>query len=75
MPDVERDPLETFLRFADTVQANAERAHRPVYAETCSCGGTVEVGGDVAPAERRRIHATFAGRHRDCLTRPTPPGE
>lgn len=62
------DPLGTFLRFADAVQANAERAHRPVYAETCPCGGSVEVGRDVTAAERRRIHASFLGRHRDCLT-------
>jgi hypothetical protein len=58
--------LGTFLRFADTVQANAERAHRPVYAETCPCGGSVEVGRDATAAERRRIQATFYSRHRDC---------
>lgn len=60
------DALGTFLWFADTVQANAERAHRPVYAETCPCGGSVEVGRDATAAERRRIQATFYGRHRDC---------
>lgn len=65
----DNDPLGTFLRFADTVQANADRAHRPVYAETCACGGTVEVGRDATRAERTRIHAQFVGRHRDCLPR------
>ena len=62
------DRLATFLRFADAVQANAERAHRPVYAETCPCGGTVEVGRDVTAAERRRIWQQFVGRHHACTT-------
>jgi hypothetical protein len=65
----EKDPLGAFLRFADTVQANAERAHRPVYAETCPCGGSVEVGRDATAAERRRIQATFYARHRECAER------
>lgn len=73
-PPAEKDPLGAFLRFADAVQVNAERAHRPVYVETCPCGGSVEVGRDVTAAERRRIHAMFCGRHRDCLTRLNPPG-
>jgi hypothetical protein len=62
----ERDPLTTFLKFADAVQANAERAHRPAYAETCTCGGSVEVGRDVSRADLRRIHANFLGRHQEC---------
>jgi hypothetical protein len=62
----ETDTLGTFLAFADAVQASAERAHRPAYAETCTCGGSVEVGRDVSRADLRRIHANFLGRHRDC---------
>lgn len=60
------DPLGAFLRFADAVQAAHERAHRPAYAETCACGGSVEVGRDVSRADLRRIHANFLGRHREC---------
>lgn len=63
--------LDTFLRFADAVQANAERAHRSVYAETCPCGGSVEVGREATAAERRRIQSMFWGRHQHC--RPAPP--
>lgn len=62
--------LDKFLAFADAVQANAERAHRPAYVETCPCGGSVEVGQGVPAAERRRIRDTFLGRHLLC----TPPG-
>ena len=62
----ERDPLTLFLDFADTVQANVERANRPAYAESCVCGGSVEVGKDVSRADLRRIHANFLGRHLDC---------
>lgn len=72
----ETDHLGAFLRFADAVQANTERAHRPAYAETCGCGGSVEVGRDVSRADLRRIHANFLGRHRECLAEvTTPPGE
>ena len=73
----ENDTLDAFLRFADAVQAAHDRAHRPSYSETCSCGGSVEVGRDVSRADLRRIHANFLGRHRDCIAqddRPTPPG-
>jgi len=63
---VEKDMLGTFLNFADAVQAAHERAHRPAYAETCICGGAVEVGRDVSRADLRRIHANFLGRHREC---------
>lgn len=67
------DTLETFIRFADNVQANVERANRPAYCETCICGGSVEVGKDVSRADLRRIHANFLGRHRDCV-RPAARG-
>lgn len=67
MPDTESDMLGPFLKFADAVQANAERAHRPAYAEQCICSGSVEVGRDVSRADLRRIHANFLGRHRDCF--------
>jgi hypothetical protein len=67
--ETDLDHLALFLRFADTVQAAWERAHRPVYAETCPCGGSVEVGRDASPAERRRIQAAFWGRHRECPDR------
>ena len=68
MSAAENDVLSTFIKFADAVQDGAERAHRPVYAETCPCGGSVEVGRDATAAERRRIQATFFGRHRECAT-------
>lgn len=77
MSDVETDHLGTFLRFADAVQANAENARRPAYAEVCPCGGSVETSRDVPAAERRRIREAFAYRHRDCATphrRATPAG-
>jgi hypothetical protein len=66
------DDLAAFIRFADTVQATHERAHRPAYAETCPCGGTVEVSRDVSPVERRRIHANFLSRHIRCTAAPAP---
>lgn len=64
------DHLGIFLKFADSIQATYERAHRPVYAETCVCGSSVEVGRDVSRADLRRIHANFLGRHQYCVTRP-----
>lgn len=67
--ETDLDHLGLFLQFADTVQAAWERAHRPVYAETCACGGSVEVGREATPAERRRIQAAFYGRHRECPER------
>lgn len=72
--DAPVDHLGLFLQFADAVRAAHERAHRPVYAETCPCGGSVEVGRLAAGAERRRIWSTFVGRHQHCLTRVNPPG-
>jgi hypothetical protein len=75
MSDTEIDHLGLFLKFADTVQANAALLTRPVYAETCPCGGSVEVGRDAPAAERRRIWSTFIGRHQDCLARVTSSGE
>lgn len=65
--DAPVDHLGLFLQFADKVQAAHERAHRPAYAETCVCGGSVEVGRDASRADLRRIHANFLGRHRKCL--------
>ena len=62
------DHLGIFLKFADSIQVTYERAHRPAYAETCGCGGSVEVGRDVSRTDLRRIHANFLGRHRECLT-------
>ncbi len=69
--DTDRDHLGIFLKFADSIQATYERAHRPAYTETCVCGGSVEVGRDVSRADLRRIHANFLGRHLDCLPTPT----
>lgn len=66
IPEPEPSILDKFLRFADSVQAAHERANRPAYSETCACGAVVEVSRDVPAAERRRIHATFVGRHNDC---------
>jgi hypothetical protein len=63
--------LDAIIRFFDSVQAAAERATRPVYAETCCCGGSVEVGREATAAERRRIQANFLGRHMRCTT-PAP---
>lgn len=61
------DPLGTFIRFADQIQAAHAAAHRPAYAETCTCGASVEVAQTVAPAELRRIRTWFQNRHRQCL--------
>lgn len=69
------DHLAIFVEFADKIQAAHERGHRPVYAETCPCGGSVEVGRDAPAAERRRIWGTFVGRHQHCLPRVTSPAE
>lgn len=62
--------LETFLNFADKIQDAYERANRPAYAETCSCGGTIAIDRSVPPVERRRMWTHFQGRHRDCAVRP-----
>jgi hypothetical protein len=70
-PEERADALGTFLKFADAVQAAHERAHRPAYAETCVCGGSVEVGRDVSRADLRRIHGNFLGRHRGCIEQVT----
>lgn len=61
------DHLADFIRFADAAQEQAARAHRPAYAETCGCGGSVEVGKDATRADLRRIHANFLARHARCL--------
>lgn len=66
--------LDKFLRFADAVQAAHAASQRPAYAETCPCGGSIEVGQGVPAAERRRARETFLGRHHRC-TSPTPPTE
>ena len=66
MIDEQTDALGVFLSFADKLQAVHERAHRPAYAETCPCGGSIEVSRDVPAAERRRLHANFLGRHIRC---------
>lgn len=61
------DVLDTFIRFADQVQAAHADAQRPAYAETCACGASVEVGRSVDAKERRQIRLRFQGRHRQCL--------
>lgn len=71
--DADESTLDKFIRFADTVQANSERAHRPAYAETCACGGSVEVAREVPAAERRRIRDTFVGLHQRCTDPSTRP--
>jgi hypothetical protein len=60
--------LDSIIGFFDAVQQAAALAVRPVYAETCCCGGSVEVGREASAAERRRIQANFLGRHLRCTT-------
>lgn len=63
-----RDALEAFLRFADQMQENLKHDQRPAYAETCCCGGSVELSRDVTGAERRRVSAQFFTTHRFCAS-------
>lgn len=64
------DVLASFLKFADEVQANAHAATRPAYAQTCPCGGTIELSRDVPAAERRRLALNFHGMHHQCTAVP-----
>lgn len=64
------DLLRTFLKFADEVQANAHAAARPAYAQTCPCGGTIELSRDVPAADRRRLANNFHGLHQQCTRVP-----
>lgn len=59
--------LDKFLKFADSVQVNADRARRPIYAETCSCGGSIEIGIELSAAERKRNRESFVNRHFNCV--------
>lgn len=67
------DALGSFLRLADRIQEAHESRTRPAYAETCPCGGRVEVSNAVPAAERRRIHQHFAFHHRECTAQPLAP--
>lgn len=62
----ERDNLGAFLKFADDMKEIRDHYERPVWAQTCRCGGSVEVGKGCSPAERRRIVANFYGMHVRC---------
>ena len=62
----ERDNLGAFLKFADDLKEIRDHYERPVYSQTCRCGGSVEVGKDCPPGERRRIVANFFGMHIRC---------
>lgn len=64
--------LDRVLDYFDSMRALVEVQNRPVYAETCSCGASVEVGREATPAERRHVRAFFQGRHRLCPTAPQP---
>lgn len=63
------EQLTAVLNYFDSVKAFAEAAHRPVFAASCPCGATIEVGRDAAAAERRRIHANWFGLHQHCADR------
>lgn len=62
----ERDNLGAFLKFADDLKEIRDHYERPVWAQTCRCGGSIEVGKGCPPAERRRAMANFHGMHRAC---------
>lgn len=59
--------FDRILDYLDALRDFAQASTRPVYAETCPCGGSVEVGREATAAERRRIVANFWGRHRECV--------
>ena len=61
-----RSLLEKFLDYADTLEALMGARVRPAYAETCRCGGQVEIGADVPSRERARLTAAFHARHAAC---------
>ena len=63
----ERDNLGAFLKFADDLKEIRDHYDRPAYAETCTCGATVEVGKGVDRSEQARIRRHFQGRHFRCL--------
>lgn len=54
------DPLSTFIRFADQMQAvYRDREPRPAYCERCGCGGSIEVSAAVSAQTLRRLHANL----------------
>ena len=65
-PEASRSPLEQFLAYADKLDDLMGARVRPAYAETCPCGGSVEVGADVPARERARLTGAFHARHRQC---------
>ncbi|WP_109507323.1 hypothetical protein [Nocardioides speluncae] len=67
-----RSDVERFLDHLDYLEKviNAAAVQvRPAYAETCSCGGTVEISREIPATERRRMYREFYGRHLRCTTR------
>lgn len=70
-PDVtpeaeQRSALDKFLAYADRLDDLMGARVRPAYAETCPCGGSVEVGADVPARERGRLTIAFYARHQHC---------
>jgi hypothetical protein len=63
------DYLDRLCKVIDATVEATEIRHRPAYAETCVCGGSVEVGHEVTRADLRRMHAHFVSRHMQCLDR------
>ena len=67
MSAIKDDPLGGLLDYFDQVVAMTERADRPVYAESCSCGASIEIRNAVPASERRRMHGSFLARHGRCM--------
>lgn len=60
------DALTSFLKFADDMREIYERYNRPAWAETCACGGSIEVSKEVPNPERARMWRQWQGRHGRC---------
>ena len=67
------DLLDRLIGYIDSLQDLANTREVPAYAETCPCGGSVEVAQGVPAAERRRVHVQFVGRHHACTKREASP--
>lgn len=60
------DALASFLRFADQMKEIRDNYERPIWAQTCPCGGSVEVDRALPPSERKRVAANWYGMHARC---------
>lgn len=68
MTDYE-DVLGRFIHYADRLDEIMGARTRDAYAETCCCGGSVQIGVDVPARERSQLARHFIARHQHC-TRP-----